>query len=241
VEGLLAEHGVIATYETIRRWCRKFGRQYANTPRRRRPRPGDTWHLDEVFVQINGVQHYRWWAVDQGGQVRDILVRPRRDTRTAVKFLRKLLKGPAYVPRVVITDELASDGAAMREVLPGVEHRRHKGLQNRAENAHQPARERERRMRRFKSPGRVQRFLAACGPLASLRPCLPAGTEATRRTGGPGSASSMAITPAATSTGPLTGIVQYRQFKSGARAVGERERAGGGWCRCSGPTRGAGD
>jgi len=99
--------------------------------------------------------------------VLDILVQARRDKRAAVKFLRKLLKGLAYVPRVLITDKLASDSAAQRAILPSIEHRRHKGLNNRAENAHQPTRERERRMRRFKSPGHAQRFLAAYGPIAS--------------------------------------------------------------------------
>src|SRR3954454_4805174 len=167
VEELLAERGVIVTYETVRQWCRKFGQTYANTLRKRRPRPGDTWPLDEVFVQINGVQHYLWRAVDQDGNVLDILVQPRRDKQAAVKFLRKLLKGLAYGPRVVITDQLASYGAALREVLPSVEHRRHKGLNNRAENSHQPTREREQRMRRFKEPGHAQRFLAAYGPIAS--------------------------------------------------------------------------
>ena len=161
VEELLAERGLVLTYETVRQWCRKFGQCYANEPRRRRPRPGDKWHLDEVFVQINGVQHYLWRAVDQEGNVLDILVQARRDKRAAVKFLRKLLKGLTYAPRVVITDKLASYSAAMREALPSVEHRRHKGLNNRAENAHQPTRERERRMRRFKGPGHAQRFLAA--------------------------------------------------------------------------------
>src|SRR3954463_6316872 len=178
VEELLAERGAIVTYETIRQWCRKFGQAYANTLRRRRPQPGDKWHLDEVFISINGVQHYLWRAVDQDGNVLDILVQPRRDKAAAVKFLRKLLKGLAYVPRVVITDKLASYGAALREVLPSVEHRRHKGLNNRAENSHQPTRERERRMRRFKDPGHAQRFLAAYGPTAALsrppRPRLPA-------------------------------------------------------------------
>ncbi len=165
VEELLAERGVILTYETVRQWCQKFGQTYANELRRHRPRPGDKWHLDEVFIGINGVRHYLWRAVDQDGNVLDILVQPRRDKRAAVRFLRKLLKGLAYVPRVVITDKLASYGAAQRDVLPGVEHRRHKGLNNRAENAHQPTRERERRMRRFKSPGHAQRFLAAYGPI----------------------------------------------------------------------------
>jgi len=165
VEELLAERGVILTYETVRQWCQKFGQTYANELRRHRPRPGDKWHLDEVFIGINGVRHYLWRAVDQDGNVLDILVQPQRDKRAAVRFLRKLLKGLAYVPRVVITDKLASYGAAQRDVLPGVEHRRHKGLNNRAENSHQPTRERERRMRRFKSPGHAQRFLAAYGPI----------------------------------------------------------------------------
>jgi len=98
--------------------------------------------------------------------VLEILVQPRRDKRAAMKFLRKLLKRLMYVPRVLITDTLASDGAAKREVLPGVEHRQHKRFNNRAENSHQPTRERERRMRRFKSPGHAQRFLAAYGPIA---------------------------------------------------------------------------
>jgi len=167
VEELLAERGVIVTDETIRQWCRKFGQQYANALRRRRPRPGDQWHLDEVFVQINGAQHDLWRAVDQDGNVLDILVQSRRDKRAATKFLRELLQGRTYAPRVVITDKLARDGAAMREVLPSVEHRRHTGLHNRAEHAHQPTRERERRMRRFKAPGHARRFLAASGPIAS--------------------------------------------------------------------------
>ncbi len=168
VEELLAERGVIVTDESIRQWCGKFGQQYANTLRRRRPQPGDKWHLDEVFIRINGTTHYLWRAVDQAGNVLDILVQPHRDTVAAKKFFRKLLKGLRYVPRVVITDKLACYGAARRAILPSVEHRRHKGLNNRAENSHQPTRERERRMRRFKSPGHAQRFLAADGPITSL-------------------------------------------------------------------------
>ncbi len=164
VEELLAERGVILTYETVRQWCRKFGQTYANGRRRRRPRPGDKWHLDEVFIGINGRMHYLWRAVDQDGAVLDILVQSRRDKRAATRFFRKLLAGLQYVPRVVITDKLASYDAAKRDVMPSVEHRRHKGLNNRAENSHQPTR--ERRMRRFKSPGHAQRFLAAYGPIA---------------------------------------------------------------------------
>jgi len=167
VEELLAERGVIRTYETIRQWCRKFGQAYANRLRCRRPRPGDKWHLDAVFICLNGEQHSLWRAVDQDGTVLDILVQGRRDKAAARKCFRRLRKHRAYVPRVVITDKLASYGAAKREVLPSVEHRQHKRLNNRAENSHQPTRERERRMRRFKSPGHAQRFLAAYGPIAT--------------------------------------------------------------------------
>ncbi len=167
VEELLAERGVIVTYEAIRQWCQQFGQGYANALRRRRPPTGDKWHLDEVFIVINGATHYLWRAVDQDGTVLDILVQSRRNKAAAKKFFRKLLKGLAYVPRVLITDKLASYGAAKRETLPSVEHRRHRYLNNRAENSHQPTRERERRMRRFKSPDHAQRFLAAHGPIAA--------------------------------------------------------------------------
>ncbi len=174
VDELLAERGVLLTDETVRQWCRNFGQTYANALRRRRPRPGDTWPLDEVFIRINGRAHHRWRAVDQDGTALDILVQPRRDKRAAVTFLRRLLKGLAYVPRVLITDTLARSGPAKREVLPGVEHRQHKRRNNRAEDSHQPTRERERRMRRFKSPGHAQRFLAAYGPIAGhVRPRRP--------------------------------------------------------------------
>jgi putative transposase len=166
VEELLFVRGVIVSYEAIRKWCRKFGQAYANTLRRRRPRPGDKWHLDEVVLTINKERHYLWRAVDQDGNVLDILVQRRRNKQAAKKFFRKLLKGLTYVPRVIITDKLKSYGAAKREILPGVEHRQHKYLNNRAENSHQPTRQRERRMQGCKSPGHAQRFLSAYGPIA---------------------------------------------------------------------------
>jgi putative transposase len=166
VEELLFARGIIVTYEAIRQWCLKFGQPYANQLRRRRPRPGDKWHLDEVFLTIHGERHYLWRAVDQDGYVLDILVQRRRNKAAAKKFFRKLLKGCRYVPRVLITDKLASYGAAKREILPSVEHRQHRYLNNRAENSHQPTRQRERRMQGFKSPGHAQRFLSAYGPIA---------------------------------------------------------------------------
>jgi putative transposase len=167
VEELMAERGIILTYEAVRYWCRKFGQVYANQLRRRCPRPGDKWHLDEVFLSIHGQRHYLWRAVDQDGHILDILVQRQRDKKAAKRFFRKLLKGFTYVPRVVITDKLKSYGAALRESLPSVEHRQHRYLNNRAENSHQPTRQRERRMGRFKSPGHAQRFLSAYGPIAT--------------------------------------------------------------------------
>ncbi|MDP9378878.1 MAG: IS6 family transposase [Chloroflexota bacterium] len=165
VEELLAERGVIVTHETVRQWCQKFGQTFANELRRRRARTGDKWHLDEVFLKINGKRHYLWRAVDQEGNVLDILVQSRRNKGAAKKFFRKLLKGCEYVPRVMITDKLTSYRAARREVMSGVEHRQSRYLNNRAENSHQPTRRCERGMQRFKSAGHAQRFLSAFGPI----------------------------------------------------------------------------
>jgi putative transposase len=163
VELMLAERGIEVSYETIRQWCRKFTQTFAN--RRRRPRPGDRWQLDEVFIKINGVQHYLWRAVDQDGVVLDVLMQSRRNTKAAKRFFKKLLKGLRYVPRVVVTDKLGSYGAAKREIIPHVEHRQSRYLNNRAENSHQSTRQRERRMKRFKSPRQAQQFLSAYGPI----------------------------------------------------------------------------
>ncbi|MFC1230459.1 IS6 family transposase [Streptomyces prasinus] len=161
VEELMLERGVIVSHETVCRWCLKFGQGYANGLRRRRPRPGDKWHLDEVFVKINGERKYLWRAVDADGTVLDILLQSRRDAKAAKRFLSELLKKQRQVPRVLVTDKLRSYGAAHREAMPSVEHRSHKGLNNRAENSHQPTRQRERAMKGFRSTGRAQRFLAA--------------------------------------------------------------------------------
>lgn len=166
VEELLAQRGIIVTYETVRQWCLKFGQTYANELRSRRPRCGDTWHMDEIFLTIRGQRHYLWRAVDQDGNVLDVLVQSRRNTKAAKRFFRKLLNGLHYVPLVIITDKLRSYGAAKRDILPDVEHRQHKRLNNRAENSHQPTRLREKKMRRFKSAKHAQRFLSAFGPLS---------------------------------------------------------------------------
>ena len=168
VEEMMAERGVVVSYETIREWCQKFGQSYAKRLGARRGRLGDRWHLDEVFLKIQGKLQYLWRAVDQDGDVLDILVQSRRNKRAAKKFFRKLLKGLQYVPRAIITDKLRSYAAAKAEVMPSVEHQQQGRLNNRAENSHQPTRERERRMRGFKSPGHAQRFLSIFGVIASF-------------------------------------------------------------------------
>ena len=167
VEEIMAVRGVTLTYETVRHWCRKLGQTYANGLRRRTPRPGDRWHMDEVFIRVNGRTHYLWRAVDQEGEVLDILVQSRRDRKAAKRFFRKLLKGLQYVPGVIVTDQLRSYSAAKAEILPSVEHIRGKGQNNRAENSHQPTRIREKVMRRFKSAGHAQRFLSAFSQISS--------------------------------------------------------------------------
>jgi putative transposase len=133
--------------------------------RRKRPYLTDKWHLDEVVITTKKQQYYLWRAVDSEGNVLDILMQQHRDTKAAKRFFRKLLKQQGFVPRVIVTDKLKSDEAAQKQMLKSVEHRQHKGLNNRAENSHQPTRVRERRMRKFKSPGQAQRFLSAFGPL----------------------------------------------------------------------------
>ncbi|MFF9206330.1 IS6 family transposase [Streptomyces sp. NPDC014986] len=167
VEELMLQRGVIVSYETVRRWCAKFGQAYANGLRSRRPRPGDTWHLDEVFIKVNGERKYLWRAVDADGTVLNILVQNQRDTAAARRFFRRLPKKACSVPRVVVTDKLRSYSAAHREVMPSVEHRSHQGLNNRAENSHQPTRQRERAMKGFRSVGGTQRSLA---PFSGISP-----------------------------------------------------------------------
>lgn len=161
VEELMASRGIFVTYETIRQWTRKFGQTYANMLRRRKPQHGDKWHLDEVVLTIKGKHYYLWRAVDQDSNTLDVLVQSRRNRQAAKRFFLQLLKGLRYVPRVIITDNLKSYATAKKHLMPGVEHRQHKGLNNRAECSHQPTRQRERQMRRYKSPGQAQRFLCA--------------------------------------------------------------------------------
>jgi len=144
VEDLLAERGIIVSHETIRQWSRRFGAEYARKLKRREGRLGDTWYLDEVFVTIQGQRQYLWRAVDQDGDVIDILIQPRRDRRAAKRFFRTLLKGQRSEPRRLVTDKLRSYSAAHRAVMPSVVHDTRRYANNRAEVSHQPTRQRER-------------------------------------------------------------------------------------------------
>ena len=128
----LAELGITVSYETIRQWCRKFGIEYARTLRRRQDRLGNTWHLDELFVTIQGQRQYLWRAIDQDGDVIDILVQPRRDQLAAQRFFRKLLKGQEREPRRLITDKLRSYQAAHRAIMPSVAHDTERYANNRS-------------------------------------------------------------------------------------------------------------
>ena len=168
VEETLAARGIEVSHETVRQWALKFGQGFANQVRRRLPATGDKWHLDEVVINIASRKHWLWRAVAQHGIVLDILVQSRRDAKAAKRLLRKLLKKQGRAPRVMITDKLASYAVAKRVVMPGVEHRQHKGLNNRAENSRQPTRRRERIMKRFKSAGQAQRFLSVHDQVGNL-------------------------------------------------------------------------
>jgi transposase-like protein len=160
VEDLLAERGLDISYETVRRWVLKFGPLFARELRSRRHRPTSQWHLDEMAVLIGGKRFWLWRAVDDEGEVLDLLVQRRRDKNAAVKLMRKLLKKQGFAPTVLVTDKLRSYGAAKAALGLSALHEQGLRKNNRAENSHQAVRRRERKMQRFKSPGSAQRFLS---------------------------------------------------------------------------------
>jgi putative transposase len=164
----LAARGITVSYETIRNWCLKFGQQYCNQIRENRGQLGDIWFLDEVFIKINGVLHYLWRAVDQDGDEIDILVQKRKDKSAAMQFFIKLLKGQQVPPIKIVTDKLKSYSAARRKLMPSAEHFTKQYENNRCKLSHQPSRQQERQMRRFKSQGHAQRFLCCHGIVNNL-------------------------------------------------------------------------
>ena len=160
VEDLLAERGIGLSYESIRRWVNHFGPLIAANLRQRRPKPHTTWHLDEVYLKIDGRMVYLWRAVDAEGEVLDVLVQTKRNKRAALKLMRKLLKKFGFVPHMLVTDHLPSYSAAARDLGISNRHERGRWRSDRAENSHQPTRRRERQMQGFKSRGSAQRFLS---------------------------------------------------------------------------------
>ncbi|MFT7199347.1 MAG: putative transposase [Glaciecola sp.] len=168
IEELLAARGINVSYETVRNWCFKFGNQYCGQIRKGRGQLGDTWFLDEVFIKINGVLHYLWRAVDQDGDEIDILVQKRKDKKAAIRFFKKLLKGQQVAPIKIVTDKLKSYSAAKRELMPSVDHSTEQYENNGCELSHQPSRQQERQMRRFKSQGQAQRFLSCHGVVNNM-------------------------------------------------------------------------
>ena len=168
IEDLLAERGINVTYEAIRLWCIKFGPKYAARLKRKHRGYGDTFFIDEVFVRIDGKQHYLWRAVDQDGEVVDVFLQKRRDGAAAKRFFKRLLKTHQDEPRKIITDKLRSYGVAHRELIPDTIHDTSQYANNRAELSHQPTRVRERGMRRFKSIVQAQRFLGVHSAVYNL-------------------------------------------------------------------------
>ena len=160
VEDLLAERGITVSYETIRRWVNHFGPKIAADLRQRRPKPHTTWHVDEVYLKIDGRIVYLWRAVDGEGEVLDVLVQAKRNKRAALKLMRKLLKKYGFMPEKLVADDLRSYGAAASSLGIAKRHERGRRRNNRAENSHQPTRRRERKMQGFKSVGSAQRFLS---------------------------------------------------------------------------------
>ncbi len=168
IEDLLAVRGIAVSYESVRLWCNKFGPRYARRLKRRHQGFGDTFFIDEVFVTINGIQHYLWRAVDQDGEVGDVLLQSRRDGKAAKHFFNRLLKTHRMAPRKIVTDKLRSYGVAHRELIPDTIHDTSQYANNRAELSHQPTRVRERAMRRFKSMQQAQRFLTVHAAVYNL-------------------------------------------------------------------------
>lgn len=161
IEDLLAERGITVSYETIRLWCIKFGGKFARRLKRKHQGYGDTFYIDEVFIKINGKQHYLWRAVDQDGEVVDVYLQLKRDGVAATRFFKRLLKSHGGEPRKIVTDKLRSYGVARRELIPEAIHDTSQYANNKAELSHQPTRVRERGMRKFKSIHHAQRFLSA--------------------------------------------------------------------------------
>ena len=168
IEDLLAQRGITVSREAIRLWCIKFGALYSRRLKRKHRGFGDTFYIDEVFVKINGRQHYLWRAMDQDGDVVDVFLQARRDGVAAKRFFKRLLRSHDKEPRKIVTDKLRSYGVAHRDLIPGTIHSTQQYENNRVEQSHEATRVRERGMRRFKSVAQAQRFVATHAAVSNL-------------------------------------------------------------------------
>jgi putative transposase len=163
----LAFRGIVVSYESIRTWCQKFGAHFSHVIKKRQQKSTDKWHLDEMVVKINGESFVLWRAVDSEGLELDIFLQKRKNKKSAIRFLTRLL-GSHPVPRVIVTDKLHSYTKPIKYMTPQTEHRRHKGLNNRVENAHQPTRRKEKCLIKFKSPQGVQKVISLMGKVRNI-------------------------------------------------------------------------
>ncbi|QGP57073.1 Transposase IS66 family protein (plasmid) [Piscirickettsia salmonis] len=162
IEEMMAERGLRVSYESVRRWCKKFARPLTQRLRKKEAKRSDKWHLDEVTIKINGDKYVLWRAVDSEGYELDIFIQKRKNKKSAMRFLKRLL-GSNPAPRVIVTDKLRSYNQPIKKCCPNADHRKHKGLNNRVENAHQPTRRREKSLIKMKSTNSAQKMLKLMG------------------------------------------------------------------------------
>ncbi len=167
IQEQLAFRGIILSHETVRYWGIKFASHFKEVIKKRERKPSDKWHLDEMTVKINGEPFILWRAVDQDGIELDVFLQKRRDKKSAIRFLSRLL-GTYPTPRVIVTDKLKSYKKPIKFMCPQADHRSHKRLNNRVENAHQPTRRKEKCLIRFKSAPGVQRLLSLMGKVRNI-------------------------------------------------------------------------
>jgi len=163
----LAYRGIIVSYETIRKWCQKFGVHFSDVIKKRPYKSSDKWHLDEMVIKLNGESFILWRAVDSDGFELDVFLQKRKNKKAAIRFLSRLL-GSYPTPRVIVTDKLLSYVKPIRKMMPQSDHRCHKGLNNRVENAHQPTRRKEKCLIKFKSPQGVQKVIQLMGKIRNI-------------------------------------------------------------------------
>ena len=159
--------GIDVSHETIRSWCNKFGKYFEKVIKKKQRKVTDKWHLDEMTMKVNGKYFILWRAVDSEGYELDVLLQKCRNKKSAIRFLSRLLQSYP-MPRVIVTDKLKSYIKPIKIMCPKTQHRSHKGLNNRVENAHQPTRRKEKCLIKFKSPWGIQKTLSLMGKVRNI-------------------------------------------------------------------------